>query len=51
MGNVPGEVLQTERLHLRAYTATDEAELFDVFADSYARRYYPKMADRANAGA
>jgi ribosomal-protein-alanine N-acetyltransferase len=40
-----------ERLRLRAYTATDEAELFDVFADSYARRYYPEMADRANAGA
>jgi ribosomal-protein-alanine N-acetyltransferase len=45
------EALQTERLGLRAYTATDEAELFDVFADPYARRFYPEMADRANAGA
>ena len=45
------EVLQTERLRLRAYTAADEAELFDVFADPYARRFYPEMADRAKVGA
>jgi ribosomal-protein-alanine N-acetyltransferase len=51
LGNVPGAVLQTERLRLRAYTAADEAELFDVFADSYARRFYPEMADRANVAA
>jgi ribosomal-protein-alanine N-acetyltransferase len=48
---VSDEVLQTERLRLRAYTAADEAELFDVFADPYARRFYPEMADRSNVRA
>ena len=37
------EILQTERLRLRAYTTADEAELFEVFADPYARRFYPEM--------
>jgi RimJ/RimL family protein N-acetyltransferase len=45
------EVLQTERLRLRAYTTADEAELFDVFADPYARRFYPQMVDRAKVRA
>jgi len=45
------EILRTERLRLRAYTAADEAELFDVFSDHYARRFYPEMANRANVRA
>jgi RimJ/RimL family protein N-acetyltransferase len=45
------EVLRTERLRLRAYVAADEADLFDVFADPYARRFYPEMAARANVRA
>jgi [ribosomal protein S5]-alanine N-acetyltransferase len=45
------EILRTERLRLRAYTAADEAELFDVFSDPYARRFYPEMANRANVRA
>src|SRR5580658_960257 len=49
--DVSDEILQTERLRLRAYTAADEAELFDVFADPYAQRFYPEMADRANVAA
>jgi ribosomal-protein-alanine N-acetyltransferase len=40
------DVPQTERLRLRPYTIADEAELFDVFADPYARQFYPEMADR-----
>ena len=45
------EILRTERLRLRAYTTADEAELFEVFADPYARRFYPEMADRAKVRA
>ena len=45
------EIPQTERLRLRAYTTADEAELFDVFADPYARRFYSKMVDRAKVRA
>src|SRR6516162_4289375 len=45
------EIPQTKRLRLRAYTNSDEAELFDVFADPYARRFYPEMAERANVRA
>ena len=45
------EIPQTERLRLRAYTTADEAELFDVFADPYARRFYPEMVDRAKVRA
>jgi [ribosomal protein S5]-alanine N-acetyltransferase len=48
---VSDEVLQTERLRLRVYSASDEAGLFEVFADPYARKFYPEMADRANVGA
>ncbi len=45
------DVLPTERLRLRAYIAADEPDLFDVFADPYARRFYPEMADRASVRA
>jgi RimJ/RimL family protein N-acetyltransferase len=45
------EIPQTERLRLRAYTTADEAELFDVFADPYARRFYPEMVHRARVRA
>jgi len=48
---MPHEIPQTERLRLRAYTIADEAELFNVFADPYARRFYPEMADRTKARA
>ena len=39
------EVICTERLRLRTYTSADEKALFEVFADPYARRFYPAMAD------
>jgi ribosomal-protein-alanine N-acetyltransferase len=42
------EIPRTERLRLREYTHADEARLFGVFADPYARRFYPEMAERAN---
>jgi RimJ/RimL family protein N-acetyltransferase len=45
------EILQTERLRLRAYTQADEADLFDVFADPYARRFYPEMEEHAKVWA
>ena len=45
------EVLRTERLRLRAYTTADEAALFEVFADAYARSFYPEMADPARVRA
>ena len=45
------EVLRTERLRLRAYTAADEAALFEVFADAYARSFYSEMADSARVRA
>ncbi len=45
------EIPQTDRLRLRPYTFEDEAELFRVFADPYARNFYPEMADRANVRA
>ena len=41
------EIPQTERLRLRKYTIADEAELFEVFGDPYARTFYPEMMDRA----
>lgn len=40
-------IITTERLRLREYTIGDEAELFDAFADPYARTFYPQMVDRA----
>ena len=48
---MPHEIPQTERLRLRAYTIADEVQLFDVFADPYARTFYPEMADRAKVRA
>ncbi len=39
------EILETERLRLRPYSLADEAALFEVFADPYARRFYPEMRD------
>ena len=41
----------TERLRLRPYTLADEAGLFDVLADPYARTFYPEMADPAKVRA
>jgi RimJ/RimL family protein N-acetyltransferase len=40
-------VIETARLRLRPYTLADESALFEVFADPYAREFYPEMADRA----
>jgi ribosomal-protein-alanine N-acetyltransferase len=45
------ETPKTERLRLRPYTLTDEAALFDVFADPYARTFYPEMSDPAKVRA
>ena len=45
------EILRTRRLCLRAYTASDEAALFEVFADTYARTFYPEMDDPARVRA
>jgi RimJ/RimL family protein N-acetyltransferase len=42
---------QTERLRLRRYTLADAAGLFEVFADPYARSWYPEMADPAKVRA
>lgn len=39
-------IIHTERLRLRRYTPDDADPLFEVFADPYARRFYPRMADR-----
>ncbi len=39
------KILETERLRLRPYSLADEAALFPVFADPYARRFYPEMKD------
>jgi ribosomal-protein-alanine N-acetyltransferase len=45
---MPLEVLTTRRLRLRRYSPADEAALYEVFADPYARRFYPEMEDPAN---
>jgi len=45
------EILQTERLRLRRYTAADQPAVFDLFADAYSRRWYPEMADPAKVRA
>ena len=39
-------IIETERLRLRHYTPGDTDALFKIFADPYARRFYPRMADR-----
>lgn len=36
---------------MRAYSHADEVELFDVFADPYARTFYPEMAAPAKVRA
>ena len=40
-------VLETQRLRLRAFRPDDAEALFSVFADPYARRFYPRMSDHA----
>jgi len=40
------EVPETARLRLRPYILDDESALYEVFADPYARTFYPEMADR-----
>ena len=45
------EILRTQRLRLRTYTVADEVALFSVFADPYAREFYPDMADAARVRA
>ena len=42
-----GHVLETDRLRLRRLTPADEPDLFEVFADPYARQFYPEMFDLA----
>jgi RimJ/RimL family protein N-acetyltransferase len=39
----------TERLILREFRADDAADLLTVFADDYARRFYPEMITEAAA--
>ena len=36
---------ETARLRLRRLTLADEGDLFEVFADPYAREFYPRMVD------
>jgi RimJ/RimL family protein N-acetyltransferase len=48
---MPHDIPQTERLHLRRFTLDDEAALYEVFADRYARTFYPEMEDPANVRA
>lgn len=43
-------VLQTERVCLRHFAPDDEAAMYEVFADPYARRFYPRMIERAEVG-
>jgi len=40
-------VIETERLRLRQLTPADGSVLLDVFADPYAREFYPDMTDYA----
>ena len=42
-------VLTTPRLSMRQFTEDDLDALFAVFADHYARRFYPQMTERAFA--
>ena len=41
------KIVVTARLRLREFTAGDEADAFAMFADPYARTFYPQMSDRA----
>jgi RimJ/RimL family protein N-acetyltransferase len=45
------EICQTERLRVRAYTIADEAALFEVVADPYARKFYPEIGGPRNVRA
>jgi RimJ/RimL family protein N-acetyltransferase len=45
------EVPEAERLRLRRYSLDDERALYEMFADPYARTFYPKMADPNNVRA
>ena len=45
------EVPEAERLRLRPYSLDDERALYEVFADPYARTFYPEMADPYNVRA
>ena len=40
-------ILETDRLRFREFRVDDAEALYDVFADPYARRFYPQMADPA----
>ncbi|MEI5680566.1 MULTISPECIES: GNAT family N-acetyltransferase [unclassified Mesorhizobium] len=40
---------ETERLILREFRADDASDLLTVFADDYARRFYPEMTTEAAA--
>jgi RimJ/RimL family protein N-acetyltransferase len=41
--------LQTRRLNFRRYRLADHDAVFELFSDSYARRFYPQMAARDRA--
>src|SRR5215471_1439216 len=45
------EVPEADRLRLRPYSLDDERALYEVFADPYARTFYPEMADSKNVRA
>ncbi len=40
----PSVVLETDRVRLRQFHPSDEADLVRVFDDPYAQRFYPDMA-------
>jgi len=42
---VTADAPETARLRLRRLTPDDESALFEVFADPYAREFYPQMSD------
>ncbi len=40
-------IVETKRLRLRLYRPDDAEALYAVFADPYARRFYPRMSNHA----
>ena len=40
---------QTPRLRLRPYTPADQGAVLELFADPYAREFYPHMSDTVSA--
>src|SRR5215831_19240949 len=44
-------VPEADRLRMRPYSLDDERALYEVFADPYARTFYPEMADSKNVRA